>query len=60
MTGAGCSIHAEALPMFRGKRVSIFGHADEAGQDAMQKWAGQLEDVQAEVDGFYLDGLVKS
>ena len=57
--GAACSIHPEALPMFRGKRVRIYGHADEAGQCAIQRWAEQLEGVQAEVDGFFFDGLLK-
>jgi hypothetical protein len=60
MTGAACRIHDDALPMFRGKRVRIFGHADEAGQDAIQRWADQLSDVQAEVDGFDFEGLVKA
>ncbi len=59
MGGAACSIHPEALPMFRGKRVRIYGHADEAGQCAIQRWAEQLEGVQAEVDGFFFDGLLK-
>lgn len=60
ITGAGCSIHAEALPMFRGKRVRIFGHADQAGQAAIERWAEQLAGVQAEVDGFDFSGLVKA
>jgi hypothetical protein len=60
MTGAGCSIHEETLPFFRGKRVRIFGHADEGGQAAMQRWAEQLRAVQAEVDGFDFSGLVRA
>ena len=60
MTGAACSIHKDALPMFRGKRVRIFGHADKAGQCAIQRWAEQLEGIQAEVDGFFFEGLVKA
>jgi hypothetical protein len=59
ITGAGCSIHAEALPMFRGKRIRIFGHNDEVGREAVQKWADQLWSVQAEVDAFDLRKLVK-
>jgi hypothetical protein len=59
MTGAACSIHKEALPMLHGKRVRIFGHADNAGQAAMQRWAEQLRGVQAEVDGFDFSGLLK-
>jgi hypothetical protein len=60
MTGAACSIHNLALPLFRGKRVRIFGHADEAGQGAIQRWAEQLSAIQAEVDGFFFEGLVKA
>jgi hypothetical protein len=60
MGGAACSIHKDALPMFRGKRVRIFGHSDEAGWGAVQKWAQQLRRVQAEVDGFDFSGMVKA
>lgn len=60
MTGAACSIHKDALPMFRGKRVRIFGHADEAGQAATQRWAEQLRSVEAEVDGFFFFDLLKA
>jgi hypothetical protein len=60
MTGASCHIHEDALAMFRGKRVRIFGHADEAGQDTVQRWADQLWSVQAEVGGFDFSGLVKA
>jgi hypothetical protein len=60
MTGASCRIHPEALPLFRGKRVRIFGHVDAAGQSAVQKWADQLQAVQAEVDAFDFSGLRKS
>jgi hypothetical protein len=59
MGGASCSVHKDALPMFRGKRVRIFAHADEAGQEAAQKWADQLREVQAEVDGFDFSGLIR-
>jgi hypothetical protein len=59
MNGTGCSIRDDALPYFRGKRVRIFGHADEAGQRAIQRWAEQLQGVEAEVDGFFFEGLVK-
>lgn len=59
MSGAACSIHSEALPLFRGKIVRIFGHADEAGRTAMQRWADQLRTVDAEVDGFDFRGLFK-
>jgi CHC2 zinc finger len=60
MTGASCSIHPDALSIFRGKRVRIFGHADERGKEAMGRWAEQLRAVQAEVDGFFFEGLLKA
>ena len=60
MTGASCRIHEDALSLFGGKRVRIFGHADTAGQEAAQRWAEQLLAVQAEVDGFDFEGLVMS
>jgi hypothetical protein len=37
MTGASCKIEEDALPLFRGRRVRIFGDADEAGQLATTK-----------------------
>jgi hypothetical protein len=58
ITGASCRIHEDALPLFRGKRVRIFGHADKAGRDAVVKWAGQLHTL-AEVDEFEFSGLIK-
>ena len=58
MTGASCSIHPDALSLFRGKRVRIFGHADEPGQTAIARWAQQLRTVEAEVDGFFFSGLL--
>lgn len=60
MTSASCSIHKDALPLFREKRVRIFGHADEAGERAIRRWAEQLRDVQAEVDCYSFDGLFKA
>jgi hypothetical protein len=60
MTGASCRIHDDALPPFRGKRVRIFGHADEPGQAAIARWAEQLRTVEAEVDGFFFAGSLKA
>jgi hypothetical protein len=59
MTGAGCRIHPDALPLFRGKRVRIFGHADEPGQAAIARWAEQLRTVEADIDGFFFSGILK-
>ena len=57
MLGASQRIHADALPMFSGKRVRIFGHEDEAGRVAVERWAAQLASVGADVDAFSFTGL---
>ena len=57
MLGASQRIHADALPLFAGKRVRIFGHADEAGRAAVELWARQLASVGAEVDAFNFEGF---
>ena len=53
--GASASIHPEALPFFAGKFVRIFEHADAAGSAAGQRWAAQLTQAGATVDGFTFD-----
>jgi hypothetical protein len=58
--GASQRIHAEALPMFTGKRVRIFGHDDDAGRKAVDVWAKQLATVGADVDAFTFAGLRKA
>ena len=50
-------IHPDALPLFAGKRVRIFGHVDKAGNKTVERWTEQLTDVGATVDAFSLDGL---
>lgn len=57
MLGASQRIHEDALPHFAGKRVRIFGHADEAGREAVERWARQLQAVGADVDAFSFAGL---
>jgi hypothetical protein len=57
MLGASQRIHPDALPLFTGKRVRIFGHNDEAGRGAVECWARQLETVGADVDAFSFAGL---
>ncbi len=57
MLGASHYIHPDALPLFSGKRVRIFGHSDKAGKDAVSRWAGQLTKAGATVDAFRFDGL---
>ena len=60
MIGAACRIPPECLASFAGKRVRVFVHADPAGMKAAQKWATQLIEAGASVDGFAFDGLLKS
>lgn len=55
LPGASASIAEDALPHFAGKRVRIFEHADAAGAKAGNKWAGQLRQAGARVDGFTFD-----
>lgn len=57
MLGGCARIHADALPMFAGKRVRIFAHLDETGDTAANRWAEQLADAGATVDAFSLAGL---
>ena len=56
MLGAGQSIHAEALPFFRGRHVLILAHPDEAGQTAAKKWKSQLISAGADVSAKQLQG----
>ncbi len=53
--GATASLHPDALPFFIGRHVRIFEHADDAGSDAGQRWASQLKQAGATVDGFTFD-----
>lgn len=57
MLGASLSIPDQVLSMFSGKRVRIFPHTDDAGQDAAARWEQQLVAVGAEVDCFSLSGI---
>ncbi len=57
---ANTRFDAEALPLFRGKMVRIFCHADDAGRKAAKAWARALVDAGAGcVDAFDLSGLVR-
>ena len=62
MLGAGLAIHREALALFAGKRIRIFGHSDASGtgEKAVARWAEQLTRACAEVDAFRFAGLLKA
>jgi hypothetical protein len=62
MLGAGVSIHPEALPQLKGKRVRIFAHHDPKGQGmtAANKWGSQMARAGAVVDGWSFEGLRKA
>lgn len=59
MLGATQRIHADALPIFSGKHVRIFGHNDDAGRIAVKRWAEQLASVGANVDAFRFRRLMQ-
>lgn len=59
MSGASVSIPEEALPHFAGKGIRIFGHNDQPGQAAVERWTAQLKDI-ATVDRFSFRGLIQS
>lgn len=63
MLGAALRIPAEALPLFAGKSVRIFGHDDStklhAGARAVERWNVQLTGAGATVDAFSFAGLQK-
>jgi hypothetical protein len=57
ISGAGNRIPAEALPIFKDKRVRIFVHDDRAGEEAWERWAEQLNGIASKIDGFSFGGL---
>jgi hypothetical protein len=57
MLGGCARVHPDALPLFAGKRVRLFPHLDETGQQAADRWAKQLADAGATVDAFSFVGL---
>ena len=57
MFGGCARIHADALPLFAGKRVRIFPHVDDTGERAVSRWAEQLAATGATVDAFSFAGL---
>ena len=61
MLGATQKIPAEALKLFRGKRVRLLPHIDRAGLAAMITWGKQLRAARAaKPDAYDLDGLTQA
>ncbi len=54
------TIHSDAVPLIRGRRVRIVPHADPAGAKAGLQWAGLLKELGCRVDGFDLRNLAKT
>lgn len=45
MLGASARISDDAIPVFKGRRVRIIAHADEAGAEAVRRWGSQLHEI---------------
>ena len=60
LSGAAMCIPESVLPRFKGKRVRIFIHNDQAGITAANRWSAQLCEAGAIVDGYSFDGLIQS
>ena len=59
MLCASVSISNHALPLFKGKHVRLFPHADEAGVKAARKWSQQLKAAGVAKVDFYDFARVK-
>jgi hypothetical protein len=60
MASSGISFPGETLAHLTGKRGRIFFDADEAGGAAFERWAAQLKEAGASVDGFDFEGLTRA
>jgi hypothetical protein len=60
LSGAAMWIPESVLPRFKGKRVRIFIHNDQAGITAANRWSAQLCEAGAIVDGYSFDGLIQT
>ena len=62
MLGRTTSISAEALPLFEGRRIRFYPHADQdgGGRQAARKWTAQLASAGAgRIDAFDFSGLFR-
>jgi hypothetical protein len=60
MPSASSAIPADSLPFFADKRCRVFMDSDAPGRAAFARWASQLAEVGAEVDGFDFSGLFRA
>ncbi len=60
MMGASNRIPQEAIPLFAGKHVRIFGHCDKAGEKAVATWGAQLIEAGVEVDRYSFERLTQA
>ena len=60
ITSSGVTITEEALACFTGKRVRIFAHNDDPGQQAAEAWMSQLAGLATVIDTFNFVGLERS
>jgi hypothetical protein len=56
MLGASNRILESVLPLFAGKRVRVFPHADDEGRQAAARWTRALLPIVAVMDGFDVSG----
>jgi len=56
MLGAGQSIHPEALQFFKGRKVTILAHPDEAGIKASRNWFSQILEARGNPKAVQLEG----
>lgn len=56
MAGSKSSIPKDVIPLFTGKRVRIFMHADRPGEEARDHWVEQIFNVAKTIDSFEFAG----
>jgi hypothetical protein len=57
MLGASSAIDEEAIPFFKGQKVLVLGHPDDAGEEAAKKWGTQLKRAGANVRATKMETL---
>lgn len=57
--GTASSIHPDAHALLLGRRGRFYQHADTSGNEAVRRWAAQLQTQEKAIDAFRFDGLRK-